>query len=334
MSEQQYNVLFPREYNETNEDSTVFGDLEPFAKGGYKISIMQKTEDGDGKLAFLPEHWGTCFGINESIYEEKDESKKKEESEKKEEAPKFEVTYILDNTRLYTDNGNKMTQGAQETHDAFKEFIKRTITHLKSEDVIDELPADIQMKVKNPELEESAIRPVVQWPKKEEIKTMRNGNTKKIKIPDYTKPPRIYGMRVLKSKKGAWISTFEKRSANPENPKGTAKDEDAIMESIDPNSLMGVSAEIQPVILLDYWFVKENKLCLQLRVLEGSVIPFSFRKLGGLAAKKFGLCNEIKEGSEDTPDVSDEQKASTEESDKSERRSKQRSQRIRKENDE
>ena len=288
----QYNVLFPQEYLNTPEDSTVFGDQEPYGKG-KKVPIMQKGEDGDGKLVFLPEHWGTCFGINESIYEEKDETKKKEETEKKDEAPKFEVCYILENTKIYADNKDNMSEGAQQLFDAFELFTKRIIAHLKSEDVIEDFHPDLQLKMKgDEESQKLAIRPIVVYPKKDETKvSKKNGKvtTKVIKVTDMSKPPRIYGLRVLKTQKGVWISTFDKRLANPDREGSAAKDDDAIFENgIDPNTLMGQSSEIQPVILLDSFFVKENKLCLQLKLLEATVIPFSFRKLGGLAAKKMG----------------------------------------------
>ena len=294
MADQDFIVLFPQEYLNTDKDSTVFGDLEPFPKGGSKISITQKSEDGDGSLVFFPEHWGTCFGINEDIFEEKDKTKEENEKKNSDEPPKFSITYVLDSRQTYDEKNEKMTEGAQNVVDSFVEFRKRLLAHLKSEDVIDELPEDIQMKLKNPATEDSAIRPIVVYPNKTETITVK-GKTKEKKIPDKSKPPRIYGNRVLRNKKGNWVSTFQRASPNPNRKDASPKDADALMEEMDPNSLMNVPCEIRPLIKLDYLFVKENKLCLQLRVLEGIVIPFAFRKLGGLANKKMGWSNKSDE---------------------------------------
>ena len=275
MSNQEFIVLFPQEYLESAADSTIFGDIEPLGKTGQKISITQKGDDGDGSLVFFPEHWGTCFGINEvKPFEDANAKEKKEEEKKEDQPPKFDITYVLDNRENYKDD--TLSEGAQQFASAIEIFRDRLIAHLKSDDVIEELPDDIQMKLKNPDTEASVLRQIMVYPNKVEKKTMKNGKTKEVKVPDKTKPPRIYGMRVLRSRKGEWLTEFQKASS---------KEPDAV---IDPNSLMGVAAEIRPLCKFDYLFVKENKLCLQLRLLEGVVIPFGGRRLGGLVNKKLG----------------------------------------------
>lgn len=288
MTNQDFIVMYPDEYLNSEEDSTVFGEIDDFGKlGGKKIDITQKSEDGDGSLAIFPEHWGSCFGIQEvKPFEEagnKKEKKEEDEEEKKknkDEPPKFDITYVLDSSANYDKDKGKMSDGAQKFYDSIALFRKRLLTHLKQDEVLEELPDDIQMKLRNPDTEDAAIRSIIVYPNKTETTTSKNGKTKEKKIPDTTKPPRMYGVRVLRSKKGSWLTEFHKAKN---------KEPDADMEeNVDPNSLMGVNCEIRPVIKLDYLFVKENKLCLQCRLLEAIVIPYGARKLGGLVSKKLG----------------------------------------------
>ena len=276
-------VIFPNEFNKEN---TKFGEIEPFGKlGGQKISISYVNEEGEeGGLVVFPQHWGRCFGIKEV---KPFEDGKEKEEDKKDEMPKYDITYVVDNDSTYDAKNEKPSDEAAPFVDMIENFTQSLIEYLQSDDVIDELPSDIQMKLKNPETERTVLRPILVYPNKTETVT-KKGKSKEVKMPDKSKPPRIYGIRVLKTKKGVWYTEFQKASS---------KDEDATYEPIDPNSLMDVACSIRPGIKLDYLFVKENKLCLQLRLIEAIVIPFTASKMGGLLSKKMGF---IKPQDEDT----------------------------------
>lgn len=274
--------IFPKDFDRKKVHVTPVEDFG--SRGGQKINILYKTEEGDRCLVFTPNHWGKTYGIQEKIpFEEKDVKKKEEEElKKKDDIPQYEITYVLEDDSEY-DADNKKCNVSSDFFDAVNEFVDEVVQQISQDEYIEELPKDVQTKLKSGKPQE-AIRTIFSYPNKT-VKVERRGKVKELKEFDYTKPPRIYGIRVLRSKKG-WITTMVKASS---------KDDNAETQEVDPTTCMNQYGDIRPALKFEYFFVKENKLCLQIRLMEAIFIPTSGKRIGGLLTKKYGYSNFVRQ---------------------------------------